>query len=503
MKAYTGDKPFIFVSYAHTDRDIVYPIIELLQNNGYHVWYDEGLHIGNDWRDELEERIRCCHAFIFMQSKQSVRSEYCKDEVYLADSEKKQRAFEADDDEDRMPFLTIKLDESNLTGGLRMILDTKQKVSGIDIPANEISQKLIKSKKLDVCREQFRYVEGINWGPSRKEYYFDDAPDHAVLNSVIDNPFYGDERHFLRIDNQSQDDEDHFLTVLPNTVYSVRILYNNDALPESNVRDGGKGIAMKTKISVKLPRKLSANKPEILQANISTDTGEHEVIWDQIALCSTEEVAINYILASAKLYNSGTLSNEGLGAQLFSEGLYIGYNKFNGVIPGGMQYSGEVKFDFTVKPIRKVSFDRTVSVDKKHYSNRVSVLPGDILTFRIIIRNNHYNCIEDVTFRDELPEGIDLIPNTTVLYAVPHLEGRELSDHITSNGINTGLFGEGVTGVIQYRARVREDICSDREMISKSFLYYTPSEYDPDNYYKKTLGETVKMYSEAICYFRG
>ena len=57
MKAYTGKLPFIFVSYAHANRDIVYPIIELLQNNGYHVWYDEGLRIGNDWRDELAEKI--------------------------------------------------------------------------------------------------------------------------------------------------------------------------------------------------------------------------------------------------------------------------------------------------------------------------------------------------------------------------------------------------------------------------------------------------------------
>lgn len=503
MKAYTGDKPFIFVSYAHTDRDIVYPIIELLQNNGYHVWYDEGLHIGNDWRDELEERIRCCHAFIFMQSKQSVKSEYCKDEVYLADSEKKQRASEADDDEDRMPFLTIKLDESNLTGGLRMILDTKQKVSGIDIPANEISQKLIKSKKLEVCREQFRYVEGVNWGPARKGYYFDDEPDHAVFNSVIDNPFYGDERHFLRIDNQSQDGEDHFLTVVPNTVYSVSILYNNDALPESNHKDRGVGIAMKSKISVKLPRKLSANKPEILQANISTDTGEHEVIWDQIALCSPEDVVINFVYLSAKIHNFGKLNSEILGTQLFAEGIYIGYNKQNGVIPGGLQYSGKIKFDFAVKPIRKVTFVRTVSVDKKHYSDRVSVLPGDILTFRITIKNNHHNDIENVTFRDELPEGIDLIPDTTVLYAVPRLEGRKLPDYIALNGINTGLFGEGVTGVIQYKARVREDIGSAREMISKSFLYFTPREYDPDNYYMMTSGKLVKMSSEAICYLQG
>ena len=33
MQAYTGDQPFIFVSYAHSDSNIVFPIIEILQNN--------------------------------------------------------------------------------------------------------------------------------------------------------------------------------------------------------------------------------------------------------------------------------------------------------------------------------------------------------------------------------------------------------------------------------------------------------------------------------------
>ena len=35
MKAYTGDQPFIFVSYAHADRDIVYQIIELYGRQKY------------------------------------------------------------------------------------------------------------------------------------------------------------------------------------------------------------------------------------------------------------------------------------------------------------------------------------------------------------------------------------------------------------------------------------------------------------------------------------
>lgn len=500
MKAYTGSEPFIFISYAHADRDIVFPIIELLQNNGYHVWYDEGLQYGNDWRDELEERIRCCHSFIFMQSARSVRSEYCKDEIYTADSEKKKRTRESDGDEDRMPFLTIKLEESEVTGGLRMILDSKQGVSGIDISAKEITQKLISSNKLETCRDQFRYIEGVNWGPARDGYYFDERPDHPVFNSIIDNPSYGDERHFLSIEGPSHITGDHLITVIPWNSYTVRILYCNDGKPESN--DSGIGYAQKAKVAVKLPEKLSANKLEILQANISTTTGEHKDTWDQVALCCKEDVSIEYVIASMKIFNYGKLNGTILSRDLFTTGDYIGYNKLSGVIPAGMQYSGVIKFQIYVKPVQKVTFEHTVSVDRRNYSDRVSVLPGDILTFRNTIKNDHFGVITDVTFRDELPEGLELIPDSTMLYAIPKIEGRKLSNNIASNGINTGRFGKDISGVLQYKVLVRKDIPVACELVSKSFLCYTPAIYNSKEQRYITVGEAVKMYSETTCYVK-
>ena len=502
MKAYTGDQPFIFVSYAHADRAIVYPIIELLQNNGYHVWYDEGLNIGNDWRDELADKIQFCNAFIFMQSNASIKSAYCKDEVYAADFEMKKRMDNGISDEDCLPFLTIKIDESDVSGGLRMILNSKQKVNGFNASAKEIIQQLISSNKLEACRDQFRYVEGENWGPVRRGYYFDECPDHPVLNSVIDNPIYGDERHFLSIDNPLQSDDDHFYTVVPGSIYTVQIIYSNDALPNTNA--SGKGVADKVKVSVKLPDKLTANKLEILQADISGANAEYKNVWDQIALFCPCDAVIEYIPVSAKIYNYGKLNGTVLSTELFSTGDYIGFNSFSGTVPAGLKFSGRIVFDFRVKAIRQVVFERTVSVDKKNYADRISVKPGDILTFRIKIKNNHYNDIGYVTFRDELPEGIEYLTDTTILYAIPYVTGRKLSDAITKNGINTGLFGEGVSGVIQYKAKIREDISTSCKLVSKSLLWFNPIKeykYDSPEYRKKPIyDKVVDMHSETTCY---
>lgn len=502
MKAYTGKLPFIFVSYAHANRDIVYPIIELLQNNGYHVWYDEGLRIGNDWRDELAEKIQHCSAFIFMKSKESIISGYCKNEIYEADSRNKKHLDETNTEDDGLPFLTIKLDQSKASGGLGMTINSKQEVNGINVSAIDIVQQLINSGRLDKCRDQFRYIEGENWGPARAGYYFDEGPEFPVFNSIIDNPIYGDERHFLSIEDPLHDEGDHYYTVIPGTTYTVRINYHNDANPETN--SSGQGYAQKAKVSVKLPDKLTANKPEILQADISSTTTEHRTVWDQIAICSPVNAVIEYIPRSAKIHNYGKLNSTVLpGDYIFSGDGYLGYNRISGVIPAGMQYSGHVVFEFKVKPIRQVYFERTVAVDRKNYADRISVRPGDTLTFRTKLKNNHYNDIENVTFRDELPEGLEYIPDTTILYAIPNVAGRKLSDSICKNGINTGLLGINESGVVQYKAKVRKDISASCELVSKSHLWFNPVkayEYDSENRRRPVLGEEVDMHSESICY---
>ena len=52
FKAYQGDEPYIFVSYAHEDSDAVYPEIEWLRDQGFNIWYDEGISPGASWREE-------------------------------------------------------------------------------------------------------------------------------------------------------------------------------------------------------------------------------------------------------------------------------------------------------------------------------------------------------------------------------------------------------------------------------------------------------------------
>lgn len=73
-ESYIGTEPYIFVSYAHADTEIVFPIIEKLQKLGYRIWYDYGIPTSAKWKKEIEERIEKCNKFIFFMSRTSSSS---------------------------------------------------------------------------------------------------------------------------------------------------------------------------------------------------------------------------------------------------------------------------------------------------------------------------------------------------------------------------------------------------------------------------------------------
>ncbi|MFX0106289.1 MAG: tetratricopeptide repeat protein, partial [Candidatus Hodarchaeota archaeon] len=57
FKAYEGDETFVFVSYSHTDRLQVYPIIDYLNKTGVNIWYDEGIPISEDWKSSIVDNL--------------------------------------------------------------------------------------------------------------------------------------------------------------------------------------------------------------------------------------------------------------------------------------------------------------------------------------------------------------------------------------------------------------------------------------------------------------
>lgn len=84
FEAYTGSEPYLFISYSHKDTKTVYPILDALHDKKYRIWYGDSCEIGNDFRDELRQRIKNCSAVILFVSDNSMNSPFCGMEIIVA-----------------------------------------------------------------------------------------------------------------------------------------------------------------------------------------------------------------------------------------------------------------------------------------------------------------------------------------------------------------------------------------------------------------------------------
>lgn len=105
--AYKGDLPYIFISYAHKDSDIVLPVIARLQADGYRVWYDEGIVPGSNWDVYISEHLDKSSNMISFISKAYIKSQNCRDELALARMKRK-------------PMNIVYIDDVQLSPGLKM-----------------------------------------------------------------------------------------------------------------------------------------------------------------------------------------------------------------------------------------------------------------------------------------------------------------------------------------------------------------------------------------------
>jgi len=127
--AYNGTDPYIFISYAHANAELIYPEIIRLKARGFNIWYDEGIAPGASWRDELAERLVECSVFVFFVTAQSVKSVNCNKEVSYALTR------------DR-PILTIYLESVSLPPGLEFSLSDVQAVEKFRLNDSDFCRKV-------------------------------------------------------------------------------------------------------------------------------------------------------------------------------------------------------------------------------------------------------------------------------------------------------------------------------------------------------------------------
>ena len=115
--AYVGEKPYIFISYAHKDRDLVFPEIRKFQDEGYPIWYDNGLTPGQEWDEIIEEKLENCSLLVAFISNNSMASKNVVDEISLALQEST-----------NINIIPIHLEKTEYAMGLKLRLSRKHSI---------------------------------------------------------------------------------------------------------------------------------------------------------------------------------------------------------------------------------------------------------------------------------------------------------------------------------------------------------------------------------------
>ncbi len=84
FRAYEGGRSYAFISYAHMDSDRVYEIISALNNDGFRVWYDQGIEIARRYKAVINEHIEKCSAFVVFATREGINRPEVIDECAYA-----------------------------------------------------------------------------------------------------------------------------------------------------------------------------------------------------------------------------------------------------------------------------------------------------------------------------------------------------------------------------------------------------------------------------------
>ena len=154
VEPYEGIEDYIFISYAHNDGEVIFPILRRMQEAGFRFWYDDGIEPGSEWPESIARHLagsKVCMAFL---SKASANSRNCRREINYALSKEKE-------------FLSVVLEHVELTPGLEMQISTYQSIMYDRYQDPEkVVRRLGQMDNLKSCRAL--QPEGVGNGQSGK-----------------------------------------------------------------------------------------------------------------------------------------------------------------------------------------------------------------------------------------------------------------------------------------------------------------------------------------------
>ena len=137
---YEGPEPYIFVSYAHRDRERVFDVLSELMDRGYRFWYDDGIVPGTEWPENIALHLDAAAMVIAFITPRVMESQNCRSEITFALSRDKS-------------LLSVFLERTQMSLGMQMQLSNRQCVLGYNYDSwDEFIKRILMCPGVDLCR---------------------------------------------------------------------------------------------------------------------------------------------------------------------------------------------------------------------------------------------------------------------------------------------------------------------------------------------------------------
>ena len=308
------------------------------------------------------------------------------------------------------------------------------------------------------------------WGDSdggRPSYTTDEVNNGALgetitFNSISDNPALGgDEKNFVgarRVDSDSAVWNANTIAAEDGERYYIRMYVHND-------NPGGvDAVAKDTAVRFDVA-KGSGTEVE-MQGFITSSNASPAEYYDSVRFTSDTAFHLEYVPGSAFIENNGIAAGSGMGLSdeivETETGVLIGYDALDGNLPGGYLYAAYVGIE--VRVVYDYSFVAETQVrlagdDDAAWQKEVNAGIGNEVEFQIAYQNLETAAVSDVMLKSALPDGLEYIDGTMMLYNSAHPEGFTVEDGMVlfSDGINIGSYDSNNNAYLRFRAKVVDD----------------------------------------------
>lgn len=331
-------------------------------------------------------------------------------------------------------------------------------------------------------------IKTLAWGDSsggRTHYTIEEINsgalgDTVTLNSIVDpegaqpyEPNFVSAQNADIIANNTKSNwyGNDVMDVEDGREYLIRLYVHNNSVPQQDEESGA--ASQDTRVQVSIPD----NSGTTVKVNgfITSSNATPDKYWDYVNFHSDTNFHLEYVYGSAIIYNNAYPDGLELGDKITTtaEGVLIGYDKMDGIMPGGYQYACYITLKVRVVYDYEFEIDKKVRLVGTHdeFTESVNAKVGDKVEYQIEFHNNTANDVqENVIIRDVLPNNMVYVGNTTYLYNSNHKDGMQITPDgdLFTTGINIGAYKANASGWVRFTAEVvdKDLACGDNVLVN-------------------------------------